>query len=238
MSNALKELHHYQELKLRSKKLGMEQAALVGGTAITDAMGRLSWITSELAAIEETISQTKRMIKRLEDENSEIRAQLNHSESKLYDGSIAHAKELTQMQQKIETYRQSSNRTEEKILELMEIIEEKEAKVQKIQGDKEDLSKALNELERNNRLENARYEQEIELTETEASRIKENLSPELLAIYDRQSRAHHGVAIAPLQGDTCGACHVSLSSAMVQRIKRDQNTVHTCENCGRIVYWP
>lgn len=235
--NVLKELHRYQDLQQRVQKLNKEQSALMVETAMTEAMERLARITAQLAAIEETISDTKRRMKRWEDENNETQGYLRQSEKKLYDGTITQAKELTQMQQKNDEYRETIRKTDETIFGLMELIEEKESELQKLQDEESKLARNISDLEAKNHQQNIRFEKEIAEAKSQAAEMRQGIAPELLSVFDKISRAHHGIAIAELQGDTCGACHVSLSSAIVQRIKKN-DTLQTCENCGRIVYLP
>lgn len=238
MSRMFVELHQYQDIKLRLKKLEAEQAALLSATAIADAMGGLSRLTKELASAEESISSMKRAVKRLEDENAEVRDYLKQSEKKLYGGSISQAKELTQLQQRIDADREAINKTDEKIIELMEGIEEKEAELQRMQQEEGELVQALNRLEESNRLKNAHYEKAIAEAEMEAQRIRQSLSPDILAVFDRLARIHHGIAVATLQGDICSACHISISTAGVQKVKKYPDTLHYCENCGRLIFIP
>ena len=43
------------------------------------------------------------------------------------------------------------------------------------------------------------------------------------------------VAVAPLRGEICGACHVRLRPAVTQQIRRNAEIV-TCDSCQRILY--
>ena len=59
------------------------------------------------------------------------------------------------------------------------------------------------------------------------------LEPSLLAEYDKMRVAFKGVAIARLNGNHCGACHLDNSRTSVEAIKAAPGELHECEQCGR-----
>ena len=43
-------------------------------------------------------------------------------------------------------------------------------------------------------------------------------------------------AFAPIKGERCGACNLSIALARLERAKN--GTFITCSNCSRFLYWP
>lgn len=62
-----------------------------------------------------------------------------------------------------------------------------------------------------------------------------SVDPVLLAKYEQLLKQRRMVAVAPLKGDVCGACHVRLRPAVSQQVRRGAEIV-TCDSCQRILY--
>jgi len=58
-----------------------------------------------------------------------------------------------------------------------------------------------------------------------------------LATYEQLLKGRRGIAVAPMSGSICGACHVRLRPAVEQVVRRNDGLVQ-CDNCQRILYWP
>jgi uncharacterized protein len=66
--------------------------------------------------------------------------------------------------------------------------------------------------------------------------VRAQISADLLATYDRK-RAAFGVAVAPLVGKQCQGCHLELSAAEIDTVKREaaETGVTDCPDCGRLL---
>ena len=53
--------------------------------------------------------------------------------------------------------------------------------------------------------------------------------------YRKIANSHRGIGMAKLKNNTCGACHIRQSDALLQQIKRGDDKMVFCENCGRIL---
>lgn len=65
--------------------------------------------------------------------------------------------------------------------------------------------------------------------------LAKNIDHRFLGIYHRLSTRYKR-AITPVQRNTCLACFAKLPTSYTSR-GRDDKTVFTCEQCGRILYW-
>jgi len=62
------------------------------------------------------------------------------------------------------------------------------------------------------------------------------IAPDLLARYDSMRSSFGGTAIARVTGGHCGACHLDLSRAFLDRLKNaPPDTIVECEQCGRLL---
>lgn len=162
---------------------------------------------------------------------------LKAENNKLYSGSITNSRELEQIQQKVSEYAKKCSQTEEELLQFMEHDEQ-------AAGEIAGLTKVLAGLEQE--LAQAKQHQaglileitmeEQELEDDEALVITA-IPADWLERFRRIAKSHNGVGIAKVKTDSCGACHISLSESMLQKVKRGEDTLLYCENCGRILFY-
>jgi predicted nucleic acid-binding Zn-ribbon protein len=62
------------------------------------------------------------------------------------------------------------------------------------------------------------------------------IEPPVLARYEQLLRMRRMVAVAPIDGERCTACHVRLRPAVAQHVRRNEDVV-TCDSCQRILYF-
>lgn len=74
------------------------------------------------------------------------------------------------------------------------------------------------------------------LTELQQARQKlaERIKPQILNRYERLSRSY-GRAVVPVTGNLCLGCFVTLPTSYSSL--KDKESLLTCENCGRILYF-
>ena len=61
------------------------------------------------------------------------------------------------------------------------------------------------------------------------------LPTSILVHYD-QRKARGKLAIAPVRGGVCGACHLSIPSGRVADLRRKPGGLNVCDNCGAFIY--
>ena len=75
------------------------------------------------------------------------------------------------------------------------------------------------------------------LTEVQAERagLIGAVPPDALELYDRIFKKKGDCAVAPLQGEMCGGCHMKVVIGTIQSVKQAEGLTQ-CESCGRILY--
>ena len=144
-------------------------------------------------------------------------------------------KEYQSLQKEIETLKADNSVLEEEILQIMEAFDQKKKDLGK---QKEGLALAEAELAR----EEIRITHEIEEIEKEFSVLKEKrqgvvpeLDRKLFEKYDRILVGKEGLALVPIEGDSCGGCHIHLPPQVINEVQLQERVV-ICENCSRILY--
>jgi len=65
--------------------------------------------------------------------------------------------------------------------------------------------------------------------------LAKKIEPRFLRSYHRLSTRYKH-SIAPVQKDTCLGCFAKLPTSYISKGRDDQSII-TCEQCGRILYW-
>jgi predicted nucleic acid-binding Zn-ribbon protein len=68
-------------------------------------------------------------------------------------------------------------------------------------------------------------------------KIAAQIPDEVLHVYTRAAKRHHGVALAEAVNEQCRGCGMRLLPHTYQEIRRPESQeIHTCETCGCILY--
>jgi len=211
----------------------------------TEALGQ---VESQLDQNEELLSARRKMaeeegglhksratLRHLELDLEEISSKIVSAQERLYGGEITNPKELASLEQEIEYLKRRQSEVEDKTLETMAEVEEKQSglkleaeclqrREQEWEAIQEDLRQQAQELS-------------ARLTSLQGERTETLLtvSEEDLTVYEDLRRLKGGQAVALLEGGICQGCRVALPTSLVQKVRRGQDLV-TCGSCGRILY--
>ena len=68
-------------------------------------------------------------------------------------------------------------------------------------------------------------------------KIAEQVPAEVLDVYTRAAKRHHGVALAAAVNEQCRGCGMRLLPHVYQEVYKPENLeLQTCETCGCILY--
>lgn len=144
--------------------------------------------------------------------------------------------EFAALNHEIEHTEKEISTLEDKELELMEAYDKGLATV--AQGQKE-----LQESQQKTKQKKAEMEKRIAQVTADLAVAKEKqaetektVPEDVLARYRRILKSKRDAAIVPIRGGACGGCHMKLTSQTVLSAKGGE-TLTSCENCGRLVYW-
>jgi predicted nucleic acid-binding Zn-ribbon protein len=162
-----------------------------------------------------------------------LRQRVQQLDRKLYGGTIGNPQELLGMQREIEGLRERIAAEEEGVLELMEVAEEAlKLQTQERTGvaEMERRREAALGPEREH-LERLKGEHQQAVADRDARAAE--VEPAALALY-RRIAARVRPAVARLDGDACGGCHLPMAHQEA-RSARAGTQLTQCANCDRIV---
>jgi len=181
-----------------------------------------------------SIDAAGREQRRLEHEIDTLEQKAAAEERRLYDGSIANAKELGSLQHDVENLRRRRSDREDELLEVLEQLEGLEAtagerdaiagrlrtRVQEVGGDAEREIGSLGE--------------EIRARREERAALLPAIDEELVQLYEELRLQKKGVGAAALVDGVCQGCHEKLSAMELDKLRRTEG-VKRCEYCRRIL---
>jgi predicted nucleic acid-binding Zn-ribbon protein len=122
-------------------------------------------------------------------------------------------------------------------LDQMMAVEEAEKKVKAAEATLRDSEQSITaerkEIENHAREVNRKMLADISARDKIAAQIP----PEVLDVYARAAKRHHGIALAEAVNEQCRGCGMRLLPHMYQEVRRPENhELQICETCGCILY--
>jgi predicted nucleic acid-binding Zn-ribbon protein len=200
------------------------------------AMADVAQLDASLAEVNERREELTRAQKRLEDEIASLGEKAQQAETKLYSGSVNIPKELQALQDDIGHIRARIRQLEDQDLELMEEAEPVDARRDALLGSRAEIDTQAGALSKQIGETEAVIEGELATVRAERDRAAAGVPSDLLAEYEHLRARLGGVAVARLNGTSCGGCHLALSAVEIDRIKSlDPDEPVHCEECGRLL---
>lgn len=174
--------------------------------------------------------------KRVEDEVALVEAKAAEVDTKLYSGTVTSPRELQGFQDDLQSLRRRQRQLEDEVLGFMEQLEPLDEQLATRAATRADLEERAGKLAGALAQAEQAVDAEIATAEAERAAAVEPVPADLVDRYDRLRKQHDGVAIAPLVGNNCGGCHLTLSAVEVDHIKHQPaDALIYCEECGRLL---
>jgi uncharacterized protein len=215
-------------------RLESRREQLEAGEEVSAARGRTEEAESALGELRLALDESQRIQSRLEHEIDTMNQKAAAEEKRLYDGSVANAKELEAIQHEIRSIRDRRSRTEDELLEVMERREELDGRTGLLERDVTVLRDRLEEIGGESAHELDRIASDLDRQLAAREALTPEIDEELLELYADLRRQKKGVAVASLVDGVCQACHEQLSALELARLKKTDG-VKRCEHCRRIL---
>jgi len=218
-----------------AKIAGLESEAARLPRQIEALQAALSEARKSVETIKGKVDTTKKDLRTREKDLEVANVKRQKLEGKLYE--VKTNKEYSAVLLEIEEAKQEKAKTEEDILNLMEMQERLGVDIK----DAEQRFKTREEQARQDeavvRKKLSAVEQELNAQRAERRSRAKDLPVGLLASYDRISKARGGVAVAAVtSAAVCGGCRVSIRPQAMQELRTTTGLI-LCESCGRYLYW-
>ena len=144
-------------------------------------------------------------------------------------------KEYTAMLHEIQAAEDRIRSEEDKILEVMEETEGKEAELKAAEQEMHEQSVELKERIRKTQESAPVMEAELSRLTEEKAAVESQIEHELLDRYRLIAKARKGVALAEAKDELCSACHVRIRPQMYAELLRTES-IYFCDSCSRILF--
>jgi uncharacterized protein len=223
-----------QELDTAIDRLVARKEALETGDDAAAALAEANEAERMMGELRLRLDELSRDQMRFEHEIDSMSQKAAAEERRLYDGSVANARELDSITHEVDNLKKRRTDREDELLALMEIREELETQ-ERAAGERSEAlrarvaevgSVAADELEK--------VTAEIEERSEARAALAGTVDAEYLELYEDLRPQKKGVAAVALIDGVCQGCHEQLSSVYVDRLKRVEGPKR-CEHCRRIL---
>jgi uncharacterized protein len=223
-----------QEVDTRLDRLGARRAELEGGEEAAAARLSLSEAERTLGDVRLAADEAAREQRKLEGDADGFQQKITGEERRLFDGTVAHPKELESIQHEITNLKNRKSRVEDEQLEVMERREQLDTQAEAAEKSVEQARTALTDLQGSAEHELDDVAKEIAALEDERRSLAPSFDPDLLELYDDLRRQKKGIGAAAMVDGVCQGCHQQLSAVQLDRLRR-QDGIRRCEHCRRIL---
>jgi len=215
--------------RLRHRKEILEAGGELGAARAEADAAERGWGELRLQ-----IDATARDQLRLEHEIDSLTQKTAAEEKRMYDGSIANARELESLQHEIENLRKRRSDREDELLALMEVREDLESKASAAETRTAELRESAETLGGEANRELTEIDRDLAARGAERGGIVSDIDPDVLELYEELRVQKKGVGAAALIDGVCQGCHEKLSAMELDRLKHADG-VKRCEYCRRIL---
>jgi len=223
-----------QELDTAIDRLMVRMRALEAGEDAATALGEANEAERLMGELRLRLDELSRDQMRFEHEIDSMSQKAAAEERRLFDGSVANARELDSITHEVDNLKKRRSDREDELLALMEVREELEAQERAAAERSEALRARVAEVGSVAAEELERLRTDLRERSEARAALAEKVDPEYLELYEELRPQKKGVAAVALIDGVCQGCHEQLSSVYVDRLKRVEGPKR-CEHCRRIL---
>jgi predicted nucleic acid-binding Zn-ribbon protein len=228
-----------QEVDSALDRLAHRRRTMPERRALAEAEAAADAVTAELDATTRRAEELAGEIRRREDEVAANEARAAALEATLDSGSGGSPRDLTAMADEVQSIRRRVSTLEDALLELLEEAETAGTTTAQLQRVRDERSTAVSSAAEAVAAVDAELDAEEAELVPRRTALREGIPAELLATYERLRSHLGGVAVAPLDGDRCSGCHLTLPATELDALRHaPPGTVVRHEECGRILVRP
>lgn len=197
---------------------------------------RLAKLQDEIVMAETGQSDLQREQRKADADVEQVRTRGERDRQRLDSGAITSAKELESLQSEIASLHRRQSELEDIELDVMERLEQATGRVGELAAERDAVRAEHAAAESDRDAVLAAIDAEHDQIAAERAIVVTDLPDELVKLYENLRRQFSGVGAAPLEGQRCGGCHLTLNPAELARVRAaPDDEVVRCEECRRIL---
>jgi len=231
---AIHRLLDLQGIDLAIDRLRSRLAGLEAQEEVREARAKVASTDAQLGELQLSLDGVSREQRRLESDVDSLDQKIEAERRRLFDGTVANAKELQSIDHEVENLRGRKSRLEDDLIDKMEEREQLEARIPPVDAEAVQARERLAEIERTGAVELVEVEQALAERSAERATLAQGFPDDLLELYEDLRRQKKGVGAVALVDGVCQGCHQKLSPRYLDQLKRTQG-IRRCEYCRRIL---
>jgi predicted nucleic acid-binding Zn-ribbon protein len=228
--NVAKQLYRLQEVDL---EIESDERALEEVKSQLGESRAVIKTQKQLELEQKNLEELSRQQRSAEWEIDDISTKLAAAEEQLFSGRVKIPKELTNLQHEVEAFQARRNQLEEQALEVIDQVEQSEARVTRINNELETLTAEWQRQQKQLADEVERLKATLADLKAKRQRLAGEIDPSAFEFY-QTLRKGKGIAVARVEQGICRGCRISLPTTDLQQA-RSGNLVQ-CSSCGRILF--
>lgn len=178
--------------------------------------------------------QTKQQDAELESRS--LAARIETADKQLMSGEIHIPKELEALQASVESLRRHRASVDDAAVEAMMAVDELKAQADEQRSKVTAMEAEWKSSQETLRAEEARMKQNYVLLKRKREDLAAEMSPGTLEKYEYMRKRRAGVAVAPVNENECGVCHVTLPTGVISALQSNRDEMVLCTSCGRYLF--
>jgi predicted nucleic acid-binding Zn-ribbon protein len=202
---------------------------------ITELQARFKELDGQRIEHDTAMSDLTREQKKADAEVEQVKARRTRDEERLSSGAVSNPKDLASLQHELVALERRISTLEDGELEIMERIEEAQARLTNVQGDLDALTIELEQKIQSRDTAIAQIDSQAAEAQAERETTAAVVPADLATLYDKL-RSQYGVGAAALRARRCEGCRLEINGADLRELKAaPEDEVLRCPECSRIL---
>jgi predicted nucleic acid-binding Zn-ribbon protein len=181
------------------------------------------------------VSDLTRAQKKADAEVEQVKARRTRDEERLGSGAVSNPKDLASLQHELVALERRIGTLEDDELEIMESLEEAQARLTNVQGDLADVTAELEQKIAARDAAIAVLDQQAAEAQAERGTVVVGVPADLITLYDKL-RSQYGTGAAALRARRCEGCRLEINGADLRELAaQPEDEVLRCPECSRIL---
>jgi hypothetical protein len=223
-----------QEIDTSIGRATARKVSLEGGEQLASARAEADRAEQGVGELRLQVDEMGRDQLRFEHEIDSLSQKEAAERTRMYDGSVANAKELEALQHETESLKRRRSDREDELLALLEQREELDARLAEAETAAAAVRAEVDRTAVSASDDLVAVTADLERLRAQRDEMTPEIDPELLELYDDLRRQKKGVGAATLVDGVCTGCHEQLSAVQLDTLKRTEG-IRRCEHCRRIL---
>nr|MCW2728914.1 hypothetical protein [Aeromicrobium sp.] len=181
------------------------------------------------------VSDLSRAQKKADAEVEQVKTRRTRDEERLNSGAVSNPKDLASLQHELVALERRISTLEDEELEIMEALEEAQARLTNVQGDLDGIRVQLDELTAARDAAIAAIDEQAAEAQAERTSSAAGVPADLTTLYDK-IRHQYGIGAAALRARRCEGCRLEINGADLRELAAaPEDEVLRCPECSRIL---